>query len=156
MSVKQSIKHQVHRTHVGAVGWERQQFYHDMHGESGSRVTSKLKQGEHIHLRTAWLLPHACVQPYHAGSGSHGQLCRRYWDSSAWHSCGSETGENPSIKNPFLPVPAPHNTCGRCWLETAQQFSHDMRGEGGSWVWCKCAPCFNLSFENSELNCSTA
>ena len=24
---------------------------------------------------------------------------------------------------------------------------HDMRGEGGSWVWCLCAPYFNLSFE---------
>ena len=32
----------------------------------------------------------------------------------------------------------------------------DMRGERGSWVWCMCAPCFNLSFENSELNCSSA
>ena len=31
---------------------------------------------------------------------------------------------------------------------------HGMRGEGGSWVWCMCAPCFNLSFENSDLNCS--
>ena len=32
-----------------------------------------------------------------------------------------------------------------------RQFSHDMRREGGSWVWCICAPCFNLSFENSVL-----
>ena len=65
-------------------------------------------------------------------------------------------------------TPAPHNTCGSCWLETAQQFynvmrgedgsrvtsklkqgapihqrqfSHDMRREGGSWVWCICASC---------------
>ena len=28
-------------------------------------------------------------------------------------------------------------------------------GEGRSRVWCMCACCFNLSFENSELNCST-
>ena len=47
-----------------------------------------------------------------------------------------------------------HNTCGSCWLETARQFSHEMWGEGGSWVWCMRAPCFNLSFENSDLNCS--
>ena len=25
----------------------------------------------------------------------------------------------------------PHNTCRSCWLGTAQQFHHDMRGEGG-------------------------
>ena len=38
-----------------------QQFYHDMRGEGGSRVTSKLKQGAHIHqthdlpsLRMSW------------------------------------------------------------------------------------------------------
>ena len=49
-----------------------------------------------------------------------------------------------------------HNTCGNCWLGALRQFSHDIRGEGGSWVCCMCAPCFNLSFENSELNCSTA
>ena len=30
-----------------------QQFYHDMRGEGGSRVTSKLKQGAHIHQPTA-------------------------------------------------------------------------------------------------------
>ena len=95
-------------------------------------------------------------------------------------------------------APAPHNTCRSFWLGTAQQFYHDMRGEGGSrakmlrpfpakttplgarstqhmWkllagnrtavlhdrrgeggsqVWCVRAPCFNLSFKNSELNCS--
>ena len=51
-------------------------------------------------------------------------------------------------------APAPHNTCGSCWLGTAPQFSHEMRGEDGSCVWCMCAPNFNLSFENSDLNCS--
>ena len=43
----------------------------------------------------AWPLPHACAQPYHVGSGSHGQLFRPYWGSSAWHSRQSVTGENP-------------------------------------------------------------
>ena len=28
----------------------------------------------------------ACAQPYHQGSGSHGQLFRPCWSSSAWHS----------------------------------------------------------------------
>ena len=117
------------------------------------------KQGAHKHQPTARPLPHACAQPYHAGSGSHGQLFRPYWGSSAWHSRRSVSGENPCIKDPFLlrrEVPAPHNTCGSCWLGTAPQFSHDVRGEGGSWAWCMCAPCVNWSFENSELNCSTA
>ena len=28
----------------------------------------------------------ACAQPYHPGSGSHGELFRPCWTSSAWHS----------------------------------------------------------------------
>ena len=51
-----------------------QQFYRDMRGEGGSRVTSTLKQGANMHQPTAWPLSHACAQPYDAGSGSHGQL----------------------------------------------------------------------------------
>ena len=76
---------------------------------------------------------------------------RPYWGSSAWHSHQSVAGENPCIKTLS------------CWSEsfkslhtTQQQFSLDMRREGGSWVWCMCARWFNLSFENSELNSSTA
>ena len=109
-----------------------QQFYLDMREEGGSQVTSKLKQGTHILQPTAWPLPHACAQPYHASSGSHGQLFRPYWGSSAWHSRRSVTGENPSLPRRVLQVPPPHNTCGSCWLRTAL---HDMRGEGGSWSW---------------------
>ena len=66
-----------------------------MREEGGSRVTSKLKQGAHIQQPTAWPLPHACAQPHHAGSGSHGRLLRPYWGSSVWHSRRSVTGENP-------------------------------------------------------------
>ena len=32
---------------------------------------------------TAWLVPHACAQPYHPGSDTHGQQFRPYWGSSA-------------------------------------------------------------------------
>ena len=35
---------------------------------------------------TAGLVPHACGQPYHAGSGSHRQLFRPYWGPLAWQS----------------------------------------------------------------------
>ena len=59
-----------------------QQFYHDMRGEGGSRVTSKLKQWAHIHQHLGWQVPHACAQPHYAGSGCHGQLFRPYWGSS--------------------------------------------------------------------------
>ena len=74
-----------------------QQFYHDMRGEGGSRVTSKLKQGAHIHQPTASPLPHA-------GSGSHGQLFRPYWRSSAWHS--HERGK-PVYKSPCTAEASP-------------------------------------------------
>jgi len=80
-----------------------QQSCHNMRREGGSRVTSKLKQGAHIHQPTAWPLPHASAQPYHAGGGSHGQQFRPYWGSSEWHRRRSLTGENPCIKDPFLP-----------------------------------------------------
>ena len=35
---------------------------------------------------TAWLVPHACAQPYHPGSDTHGQRFRPYRGSSAWHN----------------------------------------------------------------------
>ena len=47
---------------------------------------TNLKQGAHIPQLTSWPVPHACAQPYHLGSCSHGQLVRLYWGSSAWHS----------------------------------------------------------------------
>ena len=43
------------------------QFHLDMRGEGGSQITSKSKQGAHIHQPTAQPLPHACAQAYHAG-----------------------------------------------------------------------------------------
>ena len=42
-----------------------------------SNLWSNWKQGANIwniHQLTAWPVPHACAQPYHPGSGSHGQL----------------------------------------------------------------------------------
>ena len=71
------------------------QFYHDMGGEGGSRVTGKLKQGAHMHRPTAWSSANACAQPDHEGSDSHGQLFRPYWGSSALHSRRPVTGQNP-------------------------------------------------------------
>ena len=47
-----------------------------------------------MHQPTAWPLPHAYVQPNHAGSGSYGQLLRPYWSSAAWDSRRSVNGGN--------------------------------------------------------------
>ena len=76
-------------------------------------------------------------------------------------------GENPRLKTPLLPW------CVQSSLSSASSTQHmwqllagnraavlpreaekETRGEDGSWVWCMCTPCFNLSFENSDLNCS--
>ena len=54
-----------------------------MRVEGGSRVTSKLKQGAHIHQPTAWQLRHACAQPYQVAVAT-----------MAWHSRRSVKGEN--------------------------------------------------------------
>ena len=61
-----------------------------------------------------WPVSLTCAQPYHPGSGSHGQLFRPYWGSSAWHS----RRVNPCLIDPSLPriAPAPHNTCESCWM----------------------------------------
>ena len=48
-----------------------------------SHYKTNLKQGAHIHQPTAWPVPHECVQQYHQGNGSNGQLFRPYWGSSA-------------------------------------------------------------------------
>ena len=57
----------------------------DLHNQTKKAhlYATNLKQGAHIHQPTAWSVPHTCAQPYHAGSGSHGQLFRPYWGSSA-------------------------------------------------------------------------
>ena len=56
-------------------------------------------KGAHIHQSMAWPVPLTCEQPHYPGSGSHGQLFRPYWGSSAWHS----RRVNPCLKDPFLP-----------------------------------------------------
>ena len=66
-----------------------------------SDCKTNLKQGAHIHQPTVWAVPHACAQPYYPGSGSHGQLFRPYWGSSALHSRRvNEQGKSPCIKDP--------------------------------------------------------
>ena len=79
----------------------------------------------------------------------HQQLFCPYWGSSAWHSRRvNERGKFRVSKTLYcrdeckalLWAPAPHNTCGSCWLGTARHISHDMRGEGWSGVTLICVP----------------
>ena len=49
----------------------------------------------------------------------------------------------------LLLAPAPHNTCGSCWLGTARKFSHDMRGRG--W-WIRTVTMICVSVIQSETN----
>ena len=49
----------------------------------------------------AWLVPYACAQQYHPGSGSHEQLFRPYWGSSAWHGRRTMSGGKPVYQRPF-------------------------------------------------------
>ena len=82
--------------------WKIAWTWFDCISENYLENNANLKQGAHTHQPTAEPVPHACAQPYHAGSRSHGQLFRPYWGSSAWHSRRSVNGANPCIKDPFL------------------------------------------------------
>ena len=44
----------------------------------------------HATNSTVWPVPYACPQPYHRGSGSHGQLFRPYWGSASWQPLGQK------------------------------------------------------------------
>ena len=76
---------------------ERWEMLNEMYGKQALSYTyhnkTSLKQGAHIHQPKAWPVPHACAQPYHPGSGSHGQL---------WHSCRVYERANPCLKNLLL------------------------------------------------------
>ena len=74
-----------------------------------------------------------CAQPYHATSSSHGQL----FGNIGVHQ--HERGKSASAEQR---------------VQSASSTQHMW--EGGSWVGV-CVPlALSFSFENSELNCSTA
>ena len=90
---KQSIKRQLHTTHVGAVGWEP-------HSSStmtcAGKVDHKLpvnqsKGHTYTNPRPSHYLKHA--HSHITQAGSHGQWFRPYWGSTAWHGHCSVTGE---------------------------------------------------------------
>ena len=60
---------------------------------------TNLKQGaHHIQKPTTWPVPHACAQPYHPGSGSHGQLFRPYWGLFEARDFGFESKIEASLE----------------------------------------------------------
>ena len=64
-------------------------------------TSANLKQRAHIHQPTDGLVPHACTQPYHAGSGSHRQLFRPYWGPPSWQSRWVNERGKPASQIPF-------------------------------------------------------
>ena len=59
---------------------------------------TNLKQGAQIRKPTTWPVPHACAQPYHTGSGSHGQLFRPYWGLFEARDLGFESKIEGSLE----------------------------------------------------------
>ena len=89
---KHLFKRQLHTTHVVAV---EKQFSYGMRMEMPSirdlcvlTKVSKHKVNTEARIPIPWYghcRTHA-HNPYHPGSGSHGQMFRPCWGSSAWHS----------------------------------------------------------------------
>ena len=76
---------------------------------------------------------------------------------------GLKNGENPCLKGPLKPrvvqsIPLSARTTEHMWALFVRNRTAVFRHARGSPImgWCMCAPCFSFSFENSELNRSTA
>ena len=100
----------------------------------------------HIHQPTSWPVPHACacVQPYHAGSGSHRQLFHHRVKEQRKPLCLIVVGSaKHSFKHQLHTTGPQHGS-----------FPTTHR-EVGSWVGV-CVPlALRLSYENGELKSST-
>ena len=90
---------------------EKNHRHYGIEGTFGSRRrdwrtilgTFNVNFSTEAHVPTPRYGPYACAQPYHPGSGSHVQLLRPYWGSSAWNSLRVCERANPCIKDPLLP-----------------------------------------------------
>ena len=69
--------------------------YIELNSTAQVKITFRIVQARGTHTPT-----HACPQPYHMGSGSHGQLFGIYWGSPAWHSCQVNEQEKPMSQRP--------------------------------------------------------
>ena len=97
VSAKQSIKCQLHTTHVGAVHWE---------SHSSSTMTCIGKMDHELPVNQS--KGHTYTNPWPSLTYTHshitravtamGSCFRPYWGSSSWHSHRSVKGENPCMK----------------------------------------------------------
>ena len=105
---KQSIKRQLHTTHVGGVGWEL------LHSSSTMRCAGKMDHKLPVNQskgHTTYTNPRPSHYLTHAHShimqaGSHGQRFCPYWGATAWHGHRSVTGET-CAKRPFTAEVSP-------------------------------------------------
>ena len=106
-------------------------------------------------------LTHACAHIYHAGNSSHGQLFSINWGASAWHSRrvnvrGKLVSQRPSsAKHSFKRQlhTTPVGTVGR---EPHCSSTTTCSGKADYGFGVCVSLTLSLSFEKSELNCSTA
>ena len=73
------------------------------------KITKRFACVKEQHAQQTGALPTELTKRWsNLGSGSHGQLFRPYWGSSAWHSRRLMNGENPCITD-LLMSPRPPN-----------------------------------------------
>ena len=99
-------------------------------------------------LMTHTYQPYACAQPYQPDSGSHRQLLRPCWGSSAWHSrrSGLWAGLTRVSETLYCRGECKHSFKGQLHREQVvavgweryKQFSHGVRMEMGSENWSVC------------------
>ena len=97
---KQSIKRQLHTTHVGAVGREpHSSSTMTCAGKADHKLpVNQSKRHTYTNPRSSHYLTHA--HRHITQAGSHGQWFRPYWGSTAWHGHWSVTRET-CAKRPF-------------------------------------------------------
>ena len=97
---KQSIKCQLHTTHVGAVGWEpHSSSTMACVGKADHKLPVNQSKGHtYTNPRPSHYLTN--VHSHITQAGCHGQQFRPYWGSTAWHGHWSVTGET-CVKRPF-------------------------------------------------------
>ena len=97
---KQSIKCQLHTTHMGAVGWEpHSSSTMACVGKADHKLPVNQSKGHtYTNPRPSHYLTN--VHSHITQAGCHGQQFRPYWGSTAWHGHWSVTGET-CVKRPF-------------------------------------------------------
>ena len=97
----------------------------------------------------AWLVPPACAEPYHLGSGS--QPFRPYWDSLTWHSRRTLRKDKAVFRGPLLPRRFPSTPLSASFIQHMMELLavriHEVLARPSAW--CMFAPCFKIIFLNA-------